>query len=127
MVFPGLLSDLQHRGLDVAVFWHHLPLGVDFKGGTLIYLKFEQTPNQGRIRSAADRVGLHDVNIVRFGHAEDNEVIVSLPQRDTKETSLDTGRAAIVQTLQRKYASNGAANAGKLDLDNATRESLTDS
>jgi preprotein translocase subunit SecF len=123
--FLGFSLIFSIAGLLSLFFWHHLPLGVDFKGGTLIYLKFEQTPNQGRIRSAADRVGLHDVTIVRFGHVEDNEVIVSLPQRDTKETSLDTGRAAIVQTLQRNYAANGAANASKLDLDNATRESLT--
>ena len=111
-------------GLLSLFFWHGLPLGVDFKGGTLIYLKFDQSPNLNRVRQAADRVGLHDVSIVTFGHPEDHEIIVSLPQRDTKEAALDTGRAAIVQTLQRNYAANGAANAGKLDLDNATRESL---
>jgi preprotein translocase subunit SecF len=111
-------------GLLSLFFWHGLPLGVDFKGGTLIYLKFDQTPQQNRIRAAADRAGLHDVSIVRFGRPEDNEVIVSLPQRDTREAALDTGRATIVATLQRNYASNGAANASKLDLDNATKESL---
>ena len=31
-----------------------------------------------------------------------------------------------MHTLQQNYASNGAANADKLDLDNATRETLTD-
>ncbi|MGO8719605.1 MAG: protein translocase subunit SecF [Acidobacteriaceae bacterium] len=124
--FLGFSLIFSIAGLLSLFFWHHLPLGVDFKGGTLIYLKFEQTPNLNRIRSAADSVGLHDVNMVRFGHPEDNEIIVSLPQRDTKETSLDAGRTAIVHTLQQNYTSNGAANAGKLDLDNATRESLAD-
>ncbi len=111
-------------GLLSLFFWRGLPLGVDFKGGTLIYLKFDQSPDLNRVRQAADRVGLHDVSIVRFGHPVDNEIIVSLPQRDTREAELDTGRAAIVQTLQRNYAPNGAANAGKLDLDNATQETL---
>jgi preprotein translocase subunit SecF len=124
--FLGFSLIFSIAGLLSLFFWHHLPLGVDFKGGTLIYLKFEQAPDLGRIRSAADRVGLRDVQMVRFGHPEDHEIIVSLPQSETKETSLDAGRAAIVQTLQRNYASNGAANAGKLDLDNASRESLTD-
>lgn len=124
--FLGFSLIFSIAGLMSLLFWHHLPLGVDFKGGTLIYLKLEQTPNINRIRSAADSVGLHDVNIVRFGHPEDNEIIISLPQRDTKETSLDAGRMAIVHTLQQNYALNGAANAGKLDLDNATRESLAD-
>ena len=31
-----------------------------------------------------------------------------------------------MHTLQQNYASNGTANAGELDLDNATRETLTD-
>ena len=124
--FLGFSLIFSIAGLISLFFWHGLPLGVDFKGGTLIYLKFEQTPDQGRIRSAADRAGLHDVSIVRFGHPEENEVIVSLPERDTKETSLDASRVAIVHTLQQNYASNGTANAGKLDLDNATRETLTD-
>ena len=87
--FLGFSLIFSIAGLISLFFWHGLPLGVDFKGGTLIYLKFDQTPDQGRIRSAADRVGLHDVSIVRFGHPEDHEMIVSLPERDTKETSLD--------------------------------------
>ncbi|MES2220360.1 MAG: protein translocase subunit SecF [Acidobacteriota bacterium] len=124
--FLGFSLIFSIAGLISLFFWHGLPLGVDFKGGTLIYVKFAQSPDQGRIRAAADRVGLHDVSIVRFGHPGDNEVIVSLPERDTKETSLDAGRTAIVHTLQQNYASNGAANTGKLDLDNATRESLVD-
>ncbi len=124
--FLGFSLIFSIAGLLSLFFWHGLPLGVDFKGGTLIYLKFEQTPDQGRIRSAADRVGLHDASIVRFGRPEDHEVIVSLPERDTKETSLDAGRVAIVHTLQQNYASNETANAGRLDLDNATAETLTD-
>lgn len=124
--FLGFSLIFSIAGLLSLFFWHGLPLGVDFKGGTLIYLKFEQAPDQGRIRSAADRVGLQDVSIVRFGHPEDHEVIVSLPERDTKETSLDAGRVAIVHTLQENYASNGTATAGRLDVDNATGETLTD-
>jgi preprotein translocase subunit SecF len=124
--FLGFSLIFSIAGLVSLFFWHGLPLGVDFKGGTLIYLKFEQMPDQARIRSAADRIGMHDVTIVRYGQPSDHEVIVSLPERDTKETSLDAPRIAIVHTLQQNYASNGAANTGKLDLDNATREALTD-
>lgn len=124
--FLGFSLIFSVAGLLSMFFWHGLPLGVDFKGGTLIYLKFEQTPQVDRIRQAADRAGLHDIKTQSFGHAVDHEVIVSLPQRDTKEASLDTGRATIVQTLQQNYSANGVANAGKLDLDNATHESLAE-
>lgn len=112
-------------GILSLLFWHHLPLGVDFQGGTLIYLKFQQTPELDRIRSAADSAGLRDVKMQRFGHPSDNEIIVSLPQRDTRETALDFGRTTIVKTLQEHYTPNAAANAGKFDLDNATKSTLT--
>ncbi len=122
--FLGFSLIFSVAGVLSLAFWHGLPLGVDFQGGTLIYLKFEQTPNVGRVRSAADKAGLHDVKIQRFGRPADNEIIVSLPQRDTKETSLDAGRAAIVRALQQNYSTNAAASASKFDLDNATREQL---
>jgi preprotein translocase subunit SecF len=122
--FLGFSLIFSISGLLSIFFWHHLPLGVDFQGGTLVYLKFEQPPQVQRIRQAADRAGLHDVKMQSFGRAADHEVIVSLPQRETKESSLDAGRTTIVKTLQANYLPNGASNAGKLDLDNATRESL---
>ncbi len=111
-------------GLMSILFWHHIPLGVDFKGGVQVYIKFADVPQVDRIRHAADRAGLHDVSIKSFGNAADHEVIVALPQRDTSESNLDEGRSSIVQALELNYSSTGAANAGKLDLDNASRESL---
>jgi preprotein translocase subunit SecF len=111
-------------GLLSIFLWHHIPLGVDFKGGTLVYIKFAETPQIDRIRQAADHAGLHDVRIQSFGRAEDHEVIVALPQRDTSEAALDQGRNSIVQALELNYSPAGAASAGKLDIDNASRESL---
>lgn len=113
-------------GIISLIFWHGLPLGVDFHGGALIYLKFEQTPDLARIRAAADHVGIVDVKLQRFGRPSSNEIIFSLPQRDTQEGSLDTARTRVVGALQQYYSQNAAANAGKLDLDNATSGSLTE-
>jgi len=111
-------------GLLSILFWHHIPLGVDFKGGTLVYIKFDAAPQVDRIRQSASSAGLRDVSIQRFGRAEDHEVIVSLPQRDTSEGALDLGRSLIVQALESNYSRSGADSAGKLDLDNASREAL---
>ncbi|MHB8303696.1 MAG: protein translocase subunit SecF [Acidobacteriaceae bacterium] len=124
--FLGFSLIFSISGLLSIFFWHGLPLGVDFRGGTLVYLKFDRTPQVERIRQAADRAGLHDVKLQSFGRAADHEIIVSLPQRETRESALDTGRTTIVHTLQANYLPSGAANSGKLDLDNATRESLAD-
>ena len=36
-------------------FWHGIPLGVDFKGGTLVRVKFAQPPEDNQIRAIMDR------------------------------------------------------------------------
>ncbi len=112
-------------GLLSLAFWHHLPLDVDFKGGTVVRIRFAQTPDIPRLRSAADRAGLHDARIQRYGAPASNEVLITLAQSATRESALDQGRAAIVNTLQQHYAPTAtAAAAGKLDLDNAGRGTL---
>jgi preprotein translocase subunit SecF len=95
-------------GILSLLFWHGLPLDVDFHGGTLVRVKFEQQPNLDRIRQAADRAGLRDPRITTYGAAANNEVIIALAQRETSEASLDAGRSAIVKTLQTNYPENKA-------------------
>ncbi len=73
-----------------------------------------------------DSAGLHDVRIQGFGAAEDHEVIISLPLRETNESSLDQGRAVIVSTLDQKYSGAGTQNQGKLDLDNASTQRIAE-
>ncbi len=112
-------------GVLSLLFWHHLPLDVDFKGGTVVRIRFDKAPDISRLRSATDAAGLHDVRITQYGPAANDEVLITLPQKDTSETSLDQGRAAIVSTLEHHYATNSAQNnAGKLDLDNAGQGTL---
>ncbi len=108
-------------GVLSLLFWHHLPLDVDFKGGTVVRIRFAQTPDLGRLRTAADRAGLHDARIQGYGTQAGNEVLITLAQAETRESALDQGRAAIVGTLEQHYA---AATPGKLDLDNAGRGTL---
>ena len=124
--FLGFSLVFSIAGLLSMLFWHGIPLGVDFKGGTLVYVKFDQTANIDKIRAAADSAGIHDARIQSYGPAADHQVIISLAQKDTSETKLDSGREAIVQALQTHYSASGPANTGKLDLDNAGRGALTD-
>ena len=87
-------------GLLSIFFWHGIPFGVDFKGGTLVYVKFAQTPDLDQIRSAMDRAGLKDPKIQRYGEAGNNEVLVALEQRETSEAALDQGKNTIIQALE---------------------------
>lgn len=99
--FLGFSLIFSIAGIFSMLFWHGIPLGVDFKGGTLVYVKFDQTaPPADAIRQAADRAGIKDARIQTFGKTADNTVIVSLPERDTSEAALDAGRSAIVDALK---------------------------
>jgi len=111
-------------GVLSILFWHGIKLGIDFRGGTLVYVQFDQPPNPDRIRQAMDRAGIHDSRIQPYGTAAQKQVAISLAQKETQESALDTGRQTIVQALNTNYSSNGAANQGKLDLDNAGQASL---
>ena len=122
--FLGFSLIFSVAGVLSMLFWHHIPLDVDFRGGTVVRVKFDQQPNIDRIRSAADKAGLKDARIQSYGPAVDHEVIVTLAQSETSEAALDRGRAAIVSTLTANYSKTGPESQGKLDLDNAGRGAL---
>ena len=102
-------------GLLSIFFWHGIPLGVEFRGGTLVYVKFAQTPNLDQIRADMDRAGLKNPRIQRFGPASDNEVLIDLGMQETSEAALDRGKNIIIQALQRP----DGGGAGKQDLNNS--------
>ena len=110
-------------GILSILFWHHIKLGVDFRGGTLVYVQFDQPPNVDKIRQAIDRAGTHDAVIQAYGTSQ-KQVIISLAQKETQDAALDSGRQTIVEALNANYTGSGAGNQGKLDLDNAGKASL---
>jgi preprotein translocase subunit SecF len=122
--FLGFSLIFSVSGLLSLFFWHGLPLDVDFKGGTVVQVKFDQTPNLDRIRQAADKAGVKDARIQGFGGAASNEVIITLAEAQTSEAALDRGRAAILNALTNNYSATGPSNTNKLDIDNAGRGTL---
>jgi preprotein translocase subunit SecF len=122
--FLGFSLIFSIAGLLSIFFWHGLPLDVDFRGGTVVRVKFAAAPDADRIRSAIDRAGLRDARIQQpYGPAANNEVLVTLSRSQTSEAALDQGRATLVSTLSQNY-SGGAQNQGKLDLDNVSGSAL---
>ena len=105
-------------GVLSMLFWHGIPLGVDFRGGTLVYVKFSHAPNDNAIRAAMDRAGLHNARIQRYGPAANNEVLIALEEKETNEQALDRGKLQIINALE----SN--APQGKLDLNNTSSLAL---
>lgn len=95
-------------------FWHGIPLGVDFRGGTLVYVKFAQTPNDSAIRAAMDRAGLHNARIQRYGQPGSNEVLIDVSEQETSEQALDRSKTQIINALETN------APADKQDLNNSS-------
>jgi preprotein translocase subunit SecF len=96
------------------LFWHGIPLGVDFRGGTLVYVKFSHPPDDNEVRAAMDRTGLKNAKIQRYGQISNNEVLIDLDVQETSEQALDRGKLQIIQALETN------APAGKQDLNNAS-------
>src|ERR1700674_3581080 len=87
-------------GLFSMLFWHHIPYGVDFRGGTLVYVKFSHTPNDNALRAAMDRAGLHNAKIQRYDVPSNNEELIDLDVQETSDQSLDNGKLKIINTLE---------------------------
>ena len=87
-------------GILSMLFWHGMPMGVEFRGGTDVYVKFAGTPKLDQIRGALDRAGLHGARLQPIGSASDNEVLISLSERETSEADLSRGKNQIVNALE---------------------------
>jgi preprotein translocase subunit SecF len=101
-------------GLFSMLFWHGIPYGVDFRGGTLVYVKFSHTPDDNALRAAMDRAGLHNAKIQTYDIPSNNEVLIDLDVQETSEKALDNGKNQIIKTLETN------APAGKQDLNNSS-------
>jgi len=80
--------------------------GVDFRGGTVVEVKFRETPPLDRIRAALDAQGLSGITLQQFGDAANNEILISLDLTAESETELDAGRQAILAALAQEFGAS---------------------
>lgn len=92
--------------------------GIDFKGGALLYLRFNQEPPVQKIRSALESKVQGEISVQQITGRQ--EVLVGTEIRDEKE--LNANRQIIEDTLRATF---GAAE-GKLDLNNSASQQLAD-
>jgi preprotein translocase subunit SecF len=115
LLVAGMVSVALHRGLSY---------GIDFRGGTLVYVKFTKAPNLDAIRAQLRRENLGEATIQSYGAALDNEVIIGLDLGTTASSdALDAGKRAIVTALGALY---GAGPAGKVDFNNASPQTVAE-
>jgi preprotein translocase subunit SecF len=122
--FIGLSLVLLAAGMAAIAYHHGLLYGIDFRGGTLVDVKFSKAPNLDEVRSELKRQNLGNATIQRFGAVQDNEVIIGLDLGTTASNeALDEGKRAIVTALGGLY---GAGPAGKVDFNNASPQTVAE-
>jgi preprotein translocase subunit SecF len=92
-----------------------LRYGIDFKGGTLVYVRFAQQPPIDQIRKALAEQGLGNSVIQQIRDItkpDANEVVIGLEQTGEREQALDAGKTAILEALKKTFA---GGEAGKPD------------
>jgi len=104
----------------ISLFRNGGPLyGIDFRGGTLVYVRFLQDPKIDVIRATLAEGGFKQANIqkiVDVARPDVHEVVIGLDERELDEQHLDAGRAAIIDALNRSFP---APDATKPDLNSA--------
>ncbi len=75
-----------------------LPLGIDFSGGSLIVLEFDQATGEGEVRDAL--ASIEEKVVQQYGDAGDNQVLVRLPITGPESgASLEEGANAVASEL----------------------------
>lgn len=79
-----------------------LPLGIDFSGGTLVILKFQQHTPEEAVRNALS-ASFGETVVQSYGAVSDNQILIRLPQMQGQEqgTTLEAGAQMVVDTLQK--------------------------
>ena len=86
--FLAMSLVLSVVGVLSMIFWHGVPLGVEFRGGTVVEVKFTHPPDNNAIRHALDKAGLHNARIQSYGDVANHEVLIALDIRETTEQAL---------------------------------------
>jgi len=86
-------------GLISIFFINHIPLGVDFKGGTIVYVKFQQDVHEDTVRSAVQAAGIKDARIQTYDDPSKHEMLIGLEQKAGATGALETGKQEIIGAL----------------------------
>ena len=79
-----------------------MPLGIDFSGGTLIVVQFEQPVTEGQVRNAVESLPGEEV-VQTYGDASERRILIRLPQTEgaVEGNSLEQASLQVEQALQK--------------------------
>jgi preprotein translocase subunit SecF len=100
--------------------------GIDFKGGTVVNVRFASAPPIDTLRSGLVQQGLGNSTIVPvsdIASPNSNEVLINLEEKGQGSEALDAGKTAILNAL---HATLGSGEAGKQDFNAAGASAVSD-
>src|SRR5580700_3880923 len=122
LLLVGWASILRNGGLRY---------GIDFRGGTLVYVRFAGPAPIDQIRKGLASAGLADSSIQTisdtvFNSGTQNDVVIGLARKSQDEGSLDTDKQAILDVLHKTFGTSDTAGdtAGKIDFNSATKDAI---
>ncbi|MGH9352903.1 MAG: protein translocase subunit SecF [Terriglobia bacterium] len=120
--FIAISVILLVAGIVSMIARHGIKYGIDFRGGTLVYVKFAHTPDLDAIRHHLDSQNLHKATLQNYGTSHD-EIMVGLDLQTTSSTNaLDAGKQEIVNALTSLF---GPGPAGKADFNNSDAQTIS--
>jgi preprotein translocase subunit SecF len=124
-IFIGVSALLGLLSVVSLVLGSGLNLGVDFTGGTLVYVKFKETPDLERIRSTLGEANLGAQEVTRFDEPSANEVQIRMARVETEEAEdLGAKSVAVFDALRAEF-DDASEVAQKLDLNNVSSDALS--
>jgi preprotein translocase subunit SecF len=117
LLAAGVASILAHGGL----FY-----GIDFKGGTVVDVRFAGPPPVDTIRNGVTQQGLKNFTIVPVSDPtspNSNEVLINLEEEGQGSEALDAGKTAILNAL---HTTLGAGEPGKQDFNAAGADTIAE-
>jgi preprotein translocase subunit SecF len=88
-------------GISVIVSRGGLPVGIDFSGGTIVVVKFDQDVTEDQVRQAVGPIPGEEV-VQQYGDAQDREWLIRLALTDAVEDgfSIDQGSQQILNAIE---------------------------
>jgi len=123
-IFIGISAVLMVMG-GIFMLSAGLNLGVDFTGGTLVYVKFKEEPQLDQIRGTLTAADLRAEEVIRFDDLSLNEVQIRMARvegEEAQDLTLETGQ--VFEALRGEY-DQSQLETGKIDLNNISRSQLS--
>jgi preprotein translocase subunit SecF len=115
--FATLSLSLLVIGAVAAIRHHGLHYGIDFKGGTMVMVRFSSAPPIGKIRSALDAAGLKNNEVTSSSDISNansrNDVMIRVGQNGEGEDALNAAKQTILTALEKNF---GAPSSSKPDF-----------